>query len=144
MEIEPPLTLSLSWVDAEPVAAVDHLHGEGFVQFPQVDVVDLQSVAFEQLGHGKHRADAHFVRLAAGDGESRGRSACTGCPVRRRARATSAAWPRRRRTAATVAGRDRALAAVGIEVRLERQQSFERRVGAVALVAVDSRLLRCR
>ena len=30
--------VQLLGVDAEPVAAVDHLHGEGFVQLPQVDV----------------------------------------------------------------------------------------------------------
>ena len=29
--------------DAELVAAVEHLHREGFVQLPQVDVVDLQA-----------------------------------------------------------------------------------------------------
>ncbi len=32
-------------VDAEPVAAVDHLHREGLVQFPQVDVGDARGRA---------------------------------------------------------------------------------------------------
>ena len=27
-------------IDPQPVAAVDHLHGEGFVQFPQIDFGD--------------------------------------------------------------------------------------------------------
>ena len=56
--------------DAELVAAVDHLHGEGLVQLPQVDVVDLQAVALEQPRHREDRADAHLVRLAAGDAEA--------------------------------------------------------------------------
>src|SRR5579871_6600709 len=49
---------------AELVAAVDHLHREGLVQFPEVDILDLQPVALEQLGHGEDRADAHLVRFA--------------------------------------------------------------------------------
>ena len=55
-------------VDAQLVAAVEALAGEGLVQLPKVDVVDLQPVAFEQLRHGEHRADAHLVGLAAGHG----------------------------------------------------------------------------
>ena len=56
--------------NAQLVAAVDHLHGKGFVQLPQVDVADLQAELVQHLGHGEHRADAHFVRLTAGDGEA--------------------------------------------------------------------------
>ena len=56
--------------DAEPIAAVDHLHGERFVQLPEVDVLDLRAGLLEQLRHREHRADAHLVRLAAGDGEA--------------------------------------------------------------------------
>jgi hypothetical protein len=67
----PPFTLSRSSRDAELVAAVDDLHGEGLVEFPQADVVDLQAVArSSSLGIGEDRADAHLVRLAAGDGEA--------------------------------------------------------------------------
>src|SRR5438128_363996 len=52
--------------DAEPVAAVDDLHREGFVQFPQTNVFHFQPGARKQSRHGEHRADAHFVGLAAG------------------------------------------------------------------------------
>src|SRR6218665_1139856 len=45
--------------NAQPVAAVDHLHGKGFVQFPQVDVADRKAELVEHLGHGEHRANAH-------------------------------------------------------------------------------------
>ena len=62
--------------NAELVGAIEHLAGEGLVQLPQIDVVDLQAVAFEQARHREHRADAHFVRLAAGRPQSRGR-----CPA---------------------------------------------------------------
>ena len=44
IEIEPPFTLSLAGIDSQAVAAVDHLHRERLVQFPEVDVFDLQSV----------------------------------------------------------------------------------------------------
>ncbi len=53
--------------DAEPVAAIDDLDGESFVEFPEVDVFDFQSLALEQLGHGEDGADAHFIGLATGD-----------------------------------------------------------------------------
>ena len=56
--------------DAELVAAVEHLHREGLVQLPQVDVVDRQAQALEHLRHREHRADAHLVGLAAGDREA--------------------------------------------------------------------------
>src|SRR3546814_1863994 len=51
--------------DAERVAAIEHLHRERFVQFPQADVVHLQLEAFEQLGDREDGADAHFVGLGA-------------------------------------------------------------------------------
>src|SRR3954453_11410315 len=34
--------VELLGIDAELVAAIDHLHREGLVQFPEIDVVDLQ------------------------------------------------------------------------------------------------------
>src|SRR5665213_1416385 len=43
--------------DAEPVAAIEHLAGERLVQFPQINVVDLESVLLQQLGHREDRAD---------------------------------------------------------------------------------------
>src|ERR1700730_9084798 len=39
-------------IDAQLVAAIDDLHRESFVQFPEVDIVDGQSVPLEQPGHG--------------------------------------------------------------------------------------------
>ena len=44
-----------------------HLHGEGLVQLPKADVVDLEAMRLEQLRHGEDRADAHLVGIAAGD-----------------------------------------------------------------------------
>ena len=68
--IEPPLTFRLFLIDAQPVAAINHLHGEGLVQFPQVDILHGQSVARQQPRHGEDRTDAHLVRLAAGHDEA--------------------------------------------------------------------------
>src|SRR6202140_634158 len=51
-------------VDPELVAAIDHLHGEGFVQFPEIDIVDRQPMTLEQSWHRKNRSDAHSIRLA--------------------------------------------------------------------------------
>ncbi|MNT71020.1 hypothetical protein D3C72_2094630 [compost metagenome] len=56
--------------DAQLFLAVQRLRGEGLVQFPEVDVLHLQAVARQQLGDGVDRADAHLVRLAAGDGQA--------------------------------------------------------------------------
>src|SRR5260221_11491027 len=56
--------------NAKLVAAVDHLHGEGLVQFPQADVLDLLAGLREALRHRERRADAHLVGLAAGGREA--------------------------------------------------------------------------
>src|SRR6202040_3777600 len=56
--------------NAELVAAVEHLDGERLVQLPQIDVADLVSGALQQARNGEPRADAHLVRLAAGDREA--------------------------------------------------------------------------
>src|SRR4051812_20226748 len=52
-------------IDAELVARIEALAGEGFVELPEVDVIDLEAVALQQLRHGEDRPDAHLVRLAA-------------------------------------------------------------------------------
>ena len=64
-------------VDIEPLAgnaqlalAIQRLRGKGLVHLPQVDVLHCEAVARQQLGHGKHRADAHFVGLATGYGKT--------------------------------------------------------------------------
>ena len=57
--------------NAELVAAVDHLHREGLVQLPQVDVGRPSGPArLSSLRHREDRADAHLVGLAAGDREA--------------------------------------------------------------------------
>ncbi len=56
--------------DAEFALAVENLNGEGFVEFPQADVVDGQAGALEQFGNGEDRADAHFVGLTTGNRET--------------------------------------------------------------------------
>ena len=47
--------------------AVEHLHRERLVQFPQADVVDLEAEALRAAWDREHRADAHLVGLGAGD-----------------------------------------------------------------------------
>src|SRR5437667_3652672 len=56
--------------NAEPVATVDHLYGERFVQLPEADVVEPHAGPLEEFGHREHRTDAHLVGLAAGDREA--------------------------------------------------------------------------
>src|SRR6185436_21142714 len=56
--------------NAKPIAAVDHLHRERFIQLPEIDVLDLRPGPLEQLRHREHRADAHLARFAAGDGKA--------------------------------------------------------------------------
>src|ERR1700733_3042615 len=60
------IDVDLFRIDSQFVAPIDHLHREGLVQFPQIYVVDLETVAFEQARHREHRTDAHLIRLAAG------------------------------------------------------------------------------
>src|SRR6266481_5013586 len=52
-------------IDAELVARIEALAGEGLIELPEIDIVDLEAVALQQLRHGVDRADAHLVRLAA-------------------------------------------------------------------------------
>src|SRR5579871_163799 len=54
----------LGGIDAELVAAVEALAGESFVELPEIDIVDLQAMALQQLGHGEDRADTHLVGFA--------------------------------------------------------------------------------
>src|SRR5689334_1288366 len=53
----------LGGIDAELVAAVQALAGKGLVELPEIDVVDLQPGALQQLRDREHRTDAHLVRL---------------------------------------------------------------------------------
>src|SRR6185437_6030366 len=61
------IDIVLGGIDAEAVAAVERLDGEGLVELPEVDVVDLEAVLLQELRHGEDRADPHLVGLAAGD-----------------------------------------------------------------------------
>src|SRR5437867_2859694 len=45
--------VELGRIEAETIAAVDDLRGERLVQLPHVDVVDLQTVAHEELGQDR-------------------------------------------------------------------------------------------
>src|SRR2546422_2613777 len=51
-------------VDAEAVAAVDDLRGEGLVQLDDVDVLELEPRMLEQLRHREDGPDPHLVGLA--------------------------------------------------------------------------------
>src|SRR5207249_9744580 len=51
-------------IEAEPVAAVERLRGEGLVELDDVDVVEIQTHLLEQLGHREHGPDAYLVGLA--------------------------------------------------------------------------------
>src|SRR5215813_2418635 len=57
-------------VDAELVAAIDHLHRIGLVELPQIDIVDLQTMPLQEPRDRRNRADAHLVRLDAGGDEA--------------------------------------------------------------------------
>src|SRR5258708_27216982 len=46
-------------IDAELVARIEALAGEGLVELPNVDIVDLQAMTLQQFWHGVDRADAH-------------------------------------------------------------------------------------
>jgi len=56
--------------NTEPVAAIDHLHGEGFVQLPEPDVVHFEIKAFQELGDSEYRPNSHLVRLCADNGHA--------------------------------------------------------------------------
>src|SRR5579872_646887 len=126
--------------DAEPIAAIDDLAGEGLVQLPQIDVVYGQAVLFQQLRHGEDRADAHLVRGAAGDcyaaiDAERLQAAALGLLFLHQDRGRGAV-----RQLRGVAGGDMApfldpLAV--LEDRLQPGEAFQVGVGPVALVLVD-------
>src|SRR3546814_14770568 len=47
--------------DAELIAAIEHLHREGFVEFPEADIVHLEFEAFEQLRSEERRVGQECV-----------------------------------------------------------------------------------
>src|SRR5258707_5236724 len=116
--------------DAEPVAAVDHLHRERLVQLPQADVLHPQARARKQSRHREHRADAHFVRLAAGDREAAEDPERLQVALFGELRIHHDAGGGAVGELARVPGRDRA----AFDRRLDLGDTFERRVGADAFV----------
>src|SRR2546425_1936302 len=129
-------------IDAEPVAAVDDLRGEGLVQLDDVDVLELHARVLEQLRHREDRPDAHLVGLA---GREHAAAEEAEGPHAERLRALGRHDERRRGAVGElggVAGGDRA---ARLEGRGQLGEALERRVGAVSLVAVahdpPSRLL---
>src|SRR5437764_8307188 len=48
------IDIELFRIDAKPIAAIDHLHGESFVQFPEIDIGNLQAMPLQEPGNGKH------------------------------------------------------------------------------------------
>src|SRR5579862_5535389 len=56
--------------NAEPIPAVQDLNCEGFVELPQVDLLEAYARALEQSWHREDRTDSHLVGLAAGDGKA--------------------------------------------------------------------------
>ena len=62
--------VELVGIDAELVAAIDHLHRIGLVELPEIDVVDLEAVPLQEPRDRGNRADAHLVRLDAGGDEA--------------------------------------------------------------------------
>src|SRR5947209_3717352 len=54
-------------IDAEAVAAIESLNGEGLVELPEPDILDPEPVLPQQLWNRENRADPHLVRRAAGD-----------------------------------------------------------------------------
>ncbi|CAN0131068.1 unnamed protein product, partial [Chrysoparadoxa australica] len=51
-------------------AAVQDLHGEGFIELPQADIVHGQAVRFQKLGHSVDRTDAHLVGVQTRHGDA--------------------------------------------------------------------------
>src|SRR5882757_3702796 len=94
--------------DSEAVAAVENLHGEGFVELPQADVFHLDARTLQQPGYGKDGADAHFIRFASGDGEAPEDAERLDSALFRKLRVHDHAGARAIRELAGVAGSDHA------------------------------------
>src|SRR5208283_1727927 len=51
-------------IDAEMIAAIERLDRESFIELPEPDVADFQSVAGEEFRDREDRTDPHFLRRA--------------------------------------------------------------------------------
>ncbi len=121
-------------VDFQPVAAVQALRGEGFVELPQIDVGHLQPVGLEQLRYREHRADAHFIRFATGHGESAEERPWREAQLDGLVQAHHQRHGRAIGQLRRVTGGDRTILG---EYRLEARQAFQRGIGAIAVIAVN-------
>src|SRR5579883_1216352 len=119
--------------DAQPVAAVERLARKGFVELPQVNVVDAEAMARQQLRNCEHWANAHLVRLAAGDREAPEGAERLKPALFGKLGVHDQAGRRAVGKLARIAGRNEAALAYG----RERGQTFKRGVGAVSLVALE-------
>src|ERR1019366_7437046 len=124
--------------DAQPVAAIYDLARKRFVEFPQPDVVHLEAVTLQQLGHRVYRPDSHLVGSA-----SRRRH-----PAIDAERVLSALLGLRafHQHADRGAVGELARVARGDEItrtlyRRQREQPFQSGAGAVAFVALERDLL---
>src|SRR5258708_22875595 len=112
--------------NAQPVAAVKHLARKGFVELPQINIVDIEALARQQLGNAEHRADAHLVRLAARDREAPECTERLQPALFSELRVHQHAGGGAVREPAALTGRDEA----ALAHRRKRGEAFERRVGA--------------
>src|ERR1700704_1623294 len=64
------IDVELVGFDAKLVAAIDHLNRIGLVELPEIDIVDLEAVPFQQPRDRDNRPDAHLVRLDSGSDEA--------------------------------------------------------------------------
>ena len=63
--IQPELLAAIGFVLPGREAA-EHLRGEGFVDFPIVEIVQTDAVALEDRRRGMHRTEAHLRRIETG------------------------------------------------------------------------------
>src|SRR5690606_855448 len=124
--------------DAQTVTAVDNLGSEGFVQLPQTDIIHGQAVALEQTRNGEDRADAHFVRLAAGNRETAEDAHGLDVQLLGNLAVHDGTYGRAVGQLAGVAGGDEVLRAT---YRLQAGQCFQSGLRTVALVAGQGHFL---
>src|SRR5690554_5810152 len=130
--------------DTQVIAAIQHLAGEGLVDFPQADILDLEIEALQQPGDGVHRPDAHLLRLAPGHGNpavdaQRLETTALGLLAAHQQAGGSAVGKLRGVTGGDV------LALLDpftvLPYRRQALQAFQRGARAVALVAISGHLL---
>src|SRR6266446_6591245 len=119
--------------DTKAIAAVEHLAGKGLVELPQIDIVDIEALARQQLGNGEHRADAHLVGFAACDREAPECAKRLQPALFSELRVHQHAGGGAVGELARIAGGDEA----AVAHRRKRCEAFEGGVGAVAFIALE-------